>query len=77
MICSKFQLSTTFGFPWEKFNIILRYGHFCEKKTPKSEKLRIIEVKTFQMVQTSWFQCNMIEYIFWEVFRAKNQVFWL
>ena len=76
-ICSKFQPSTTFGFPGKNSNIFLRYRHFCEKKTPKSENVKFIQVKTVQMAQTSWFECTMIDYNFWEVFRVKHQVFWL
>ena len=74
-ICSKFQPSTTFGFPGKNSNIFLRYWHFREKKTPKNEKSKFMEVKRVQIAQTSLFEYNMIDYNFWEGFRAKNQVY--
>ena len=37
IMCSKIQLSIFFGLPGKKFNIILRYSRFYEKKGPKSK----------------------------------------
>ena len=40
-VCSKFQPSTTFGFPGKNSNIFLIYPHFCKKKDPEKWKMKI------------------------------------